>query len=234
MSNEFLLSPKSFKNAEPFATPYYRASDEWDRRIGQPVVQARNWRIAFFLSSLLTLILSIGLIYQAKRREIIPIIVGIDKERGEPVVVGRVGDDSYRPQIQELKYFLSQFVLSVRSVPMDPVLIKQNWLNAYKFLRPESSNMLNDLTNKDPDSPLKKIGQETVITKPISVVQVSNTNSYQMRWEETVYNKQGSPTDHYVMNGIFTIEIESPKTEDTLLANPLGLYITNFQWNKEL
>ena len=28
----------------PVETPYQRASQEWDRRIGAPVIQARNWR----------------------------------------------------------------------------------------------------------------------------------------------------------------------------------------------
>lgn len=182
----------------------------------------------------MSLILLVACLYQVQERKIIPIIVGIDKERGEPVVIGRAGEKSYTPQLQEMKYFLSQFISSVRSVPLDPVLIKQQWLRAYKFLRPEASNMLNDLTNKDENSPLKRIGEETVIVKPISVTQVSETNSFQARWEEMIYDKQGSLKERYVMTGIFTVDLDPPRTEENLLVNPLGLFIKNFQWNKEL
>lgn len=52
------------------------------------------------------------------------------------------------------------------------MLIKQNWLKAYKFMRAEASNQLNDKTNKDEDSPLKKIGEKTVIVQPITVVRL--------------------------------------------------------------
>ena len=232
--SDLLSPPKSYKPIEPLETPFYRAKQEWDERIGSSVVQARNWRLAFFCSAVLSVLLASGLILEAKRRQVIPIVVGVDKDRGEPVVIGRVGDDFYKPRIQEIKYFLSQFVVGVRGVPSDPVLIKQTWLKAYKFLRPSAANMLNDLTNNDPNSPLKKIGDETVTVKPISVVQVSDTNSYQARWEETIYSKQGSVKERCLMTGIFTLELDPPQTEDILQVNPLGLYITNFQWNKEL
>jgi type IV secretion system protein VirB5 len=44
-------------------TPYMRAKQEWDDRIGSARVQAFHWRAAFFASSLLCLILASGLIY---------------------------------------------------------------------------------------------------------------------------------------------------------------------------
>ncbi len=232
--NELLSPPRSYKSAQPLETPFLRAKQQWDDRIGSSVVQAKNWRMAFFLSSLMSLTLLVACLYQVRERKIIPIIVGIDKERGEPVVIGPAGENSYKPQLQEIKYFLSQFITSVRSVPTDPVLIKHQWMRAYKFLRPEASNMLNDLTNKDENSPLKRIGEQTVIIKPISVTQVSETNSFQARWEEIIYEKQGSLKERYVMTGIFTIDLDPPRTEENLLVNPLGLFIKNFQWNREL
>ena len=232
--NELLSPPKSYKPPSSLESPFLLARQEWDERIGSTVVQAKNWRLAFFMMAVISVVLLLAFLYQVQQRKVIPIIVGIDKEHGETVVIGRAGESLYRPQLQEIKYFLSQLITNVRSVPMDPVLIKQQWLKAYRFLRPEASNMLNDLTNTDKDSPLKRIGVETVLIKPISVVQVSETNSYQARWEETVYYKQGAPKERYVMTGIFTIELDAPKTEEALLTNPLGLFVTNFQWNKEL
>jgi type IV secretion system protein TrbF len=234
MTKEFLSEPTSYKPDRHPVTPFMRAQQEWDDRIGSTVVQTKNWRLAFFFSAALTLILSAGLIQQSARNKVIPVFVGVDKERGEPVFLGKAAELPYEPNLQEIKYFISHFVSLVRSVPSDPVLIKQNWLKAYAFLRHDAANILNDITNKDKDSPLKKIGDLTVIVQPVSVVQVAGSSSYQARWEETVYNRHGAPVEKYVMNGVFTIELETPTDEKSLSQNPLGLFITHFQWNREL
>lgn len=234
MSKEFLSEPLNYKPSGHPVTPYLRAQQEWDDRIGATVVQARNWRVACIGALTISLVLAGGLIFLSTQNKTVPVIVGIDKERGEPVVFGKVSEHSYQPQAQEIKYFLSQFVTLVRGVPQDPVLIKQNWLKAYAFLRHDAANVLNDVTNKDPESPLKKIGAQTVIVQPLSVVQVADGNSFQARWEESIYNQQGNPVQRYTMNGVFTIELEPPRDEKALNQNPLGLYITNFQWNREL
>ncbi len=234
MSNELLSEPISYKPSAHPATPYMRAQQEWDDRIGGAVVQSKNWRFACFGLLVLSLLLGGGLIFQGTQNKVVPVIVGLDRERGEPVVFGRASDHPYQPQLQEIKYFLTQFINLVRGVPEDPVLIKQNWLKAYAYLRHDAANVLNDLTNSDSESPLKKIGEQTVIVQPLSVVQVAGGNSFQARWEETVYNRQGNPVQHYVMNAVFTIELVPPQDEKSLNQNPLGLYIINFQWNREL
>lgn len=211
-----------------------RAKQEWDERIGATVVQAKNWRLAFFTSTLLGLALIVVVLIQLHQARVLPVLVGIDRERGEPFILGKISDASYQPQLQEIKFFLTHFITLVRSVPSDPVLIKQNWLKAYFYLRRDAANILNDITNKDPQSPLKKIGEQTVIIQPVSITQIGEGHSYQSRWEETVYNVHGAAVDHYVMTGIFTIELEIPKDEKAVIQNPLGLYIKHFQWNREL
>lgn len=233
-SREYLQDALNYKPATHTVTPYMRAQQEWDDRFGNTVVQARNWRFACILSTAGVLLLSAFVLVQANQNRVIPFIVGVDKDRGEPVIVAKAPDVAYEPGAQEIKYFLAQFITLVRSVPADAVLIKQNWLRAYLFMRQDAANLLNDMTNKDESSPLKKIGEQTVIIQPVSVVQVAGSLSYQARWEETVYGQHGALVERYVMNGIFTIETDRPRTEAVLNQNPLGMYIKSFQWNREL
>ena len=234
MTKEFLRAPYNFSNQTPVETPFLKARQEWDNRIGASVIQAKNWRLACLLALASTLISSSVVLLQLKQHKVIPVLVGIDKERGEPVVIGRAEQFGYRPQLQEIKYFLSNFITLVRGVPSDPVQIKQNWTKAYAFLKRDAANILNDLTNRDKNSPLKKIGELTALIKPVSVVQIDNGNSYQARWEESIYDGHGSLVESFTMTGVFTIEIETPPDEQTLSQNPLGFFITNFQWNREL
>ena len=40
--NPFRRPVDRYGSSAPVETPYHRASQEWDRRIGEPVIQARN------------------------------------------------------------------------------------------------------------------------------------------------------------------------------------------------
>src|SRR3990167_10319265 len=69
-------------------TPYQRAAQVWDDRIGSARVQAKNWRLAFFGSLLLSGGLAGGLIWHSARGTITPWVVEVDKlgeaRRGGP------------------------------------------------------------------------------------------------------------------------------------------------------
>ncbi len=55
---------KKWSPAGELDTPYKRASQEWDDRIGSAVVQANNWRLATFATIVFVALPSIcGMIY---------------------------------------------------------------------------------------------------------------------------------------------------------------------------
>jgi type IV secretory pathway TrbF-like protein len=234
MSSPFLASPISFKPQAPVESPFRAAHQAWDLRLGSSITQAKNWRFAFLVTAALLMVTLLTLLSISKQQKVIPVIVALDKESGEPTVVGPVDQKKYQPGPLEIKYFLSQFVRYVRSVPLDQIVIKQNWLHAYAFLRKEAAGLLNEMTQKDSNSPLNKIGKVLVTVQPISILQIPDTNSYQMRWKETSYTNQGTKLEEYTMLATFIIELEQPKDEQTLQENPLGLFIKSFQWNREL
>ena len=66
------------QTAEP-ATPYQRAAQVWDDRIGSARVQAKNWRLAFFGALALSGGLSAGLVWQSARGHIVPWVVQVDR-----------------------------------------------------------------------------------------------------------------------------------------------------------
>ncbi len=234
MGNEQLKPPVSMKPSTPAETPYLRAKEEWDSRIGQTVVQAKNWRLVAVSVSFIACILAGGVVLLATQQKLIPVVIALNKDSGEPAVLGQLAELNYKPQLQEIKYFIGEFIQKVRSVPSDPVIIKKNWMDAYVFLRRDAANKLNSITNSDQGGALKHIGKQTVIVQPISATQVGNSNSYQTRWREYRYNKNGGLMEKYNMSGVFTIEIETPENEKILSVNPLGIFITNFGWSREL
>lgn len=60
-------------------TPYQKAAQVWDERIGSARVQARNWRLMAFGSLLLSAGLGVGLVWQSARGTITPWVVQVDR-----------------------------------------------------------------------------------------------------------------------------------------------------------
>ena len=60
-------------------TPYQKAAQVWDERIGSARVQAKNWRLMAFGSLFLSAGLAFGLVWQSARGTIVPWVVQVDK-----------------------------------------------------------------------------------------------------------------------------------------------------------
>ena len=66
-------------------TPYQKAGQVWDERIGSARVQARNWRLMAFGSLTLSAGLSAALVWQTASGSIVPWVVQVD-HLAEPAV----------------------------------------------------------------------------------------------------------------------------------------------------
>lgn len=220
----------SYKPLEEPVNPYLRAREEWDNRIGTARVQAFNWRLIALMSLGLCIILTFGLIYQSSKSSVTPYVVQVDRN-GTAQAIGPAKEGTYIPREKEIKYFLSQIVLKARTIPMDPVVAKQNWVSVYAYLHSAAAYKMNEIIKRE--NPIAKIGHETLQAE-INVIVPMSKDTYQIRWKEEVYTKEGTLKDTYRMTGLFTIEFVPPRSEKELLANPLGLYIKDFSWSKEL
>src|SRR3546814_16783067 len=98
-------------------TPYQRAAQIWDDRIGSARVQARNWRLAFFGRLALSGGLAAGLVWQSARGTIVPWVVEVDK-LGEAQTVAPA-EAGYRPSDPQIAFHLARFIEHVRSIPSD-------------------------------------------------------------------------------------------------------------------
>jgi len=82
----------------------------------------------------------------------------------------------------------------------------------------------------DPFSAAKR--DTAVAVEVVSVVQRSD-GSFQVRWKETTYER-GSQTGATDWTGLFTTKVMPPKTSRAVFHNPLGVYVTNFNWTEEM
>ncbi|HUZ66480.1 MAG TPA: VirB8/TrbF family protein, partial [Beijerinckiaceae bacterium] len=66
------------KTPEP-VTPYQKAAQVWDERIGSARVQAKNWRLIAFGNLFLVGGLAFGLLWQSARGSVVPWVVQVDR-----------------------------------------------------------------------------------------------------------------------------------------------------------
>ncbi len=209
-------------------TPYQRAQQLWDDRIGSARVQARNWRYACFSALGLSCVLAGGIIWQGARGTIVPWVVQVDKF-GDAQAVARA-DSGYTPSDPQIAFHLARFVEHVRSLPADPVIVRQNWLRAYDFVTDQGALTLNDHARTN--NPFTRLGREQVAVDVTSVIRAS-PSSFRIAWAERKY-RGGSLAETSNWSAIVTVVIQTPTRPDTLRKNPLGIFIHAINWSKEL
>lgn len=209
-------------------TPYQRAGQLWDDRIGSARVQAQNWRLMAFGALGLATILSCGLIWQSLQSRVTPYIVEVDKF-GEARAVAPVAE-SYTPSDAQIGWYLARFITNVRSLSSDPIVVRQNWLQAYDFTTDRGAAVLNDFARTN--DPFAEVGEKTVTAQVTSVVRATDS-TYQVKWVEQSY-KQGEVerTSHWT--AMLTVVTQGPRTADAVRKNPLGIFINGLAWSEEL
>ena len=108
---------------------------------------------------------------------------------------------------------------------------KKQMRDAYAFLTKDGARVLENMMAQDKRQP----GKETVQVAVQSVLPMEGGKSYQVRWTETHLGgstTSKSTTESYT--GVFTVETIKSDDKAQLQANPLGLYISDFRWERDL
>lgn len=209
-------------------TPYQKAAQVWDERIGSARVQAKNWRLMAFGCLFLAGGLAVGLVVQSARGTIQPWVVEIDRH-GQPQTVGPAIAD-YEPADPQIAFHLARFIEQVRAIAVDPVIVRQNWLRAYEFTTDRGAMALNAYARSD--DPFAKVGRVQISIEVSSVIRAS-PDSFRIAWTERQF-EDGSLARTERWTAILTIVIEPPRTADRLRENPLGIYVHAINWSREL
>lgn len=215
------------KSPEP-ETPYQRAAQVWDERIGSARVQAKNWRLMAFGSLALSAGLSVALVWQSLSGSVVPWVVQVDK-LGQAQAVAPASAD-YRPTDPQIAFHLARFIEEVRSIPADAIIVRQNWLRAYDFTTQAGALALNDYARAN--DPFTKVGKTQIAVDVSSVIRAS-PDSFRVAWVQRTY-QDGSLASTERWTAILTVVVQVPRDAEKLRANPLGIYVTAINWSKEL
>jgi type IV secretion system protein VirB5 len=191
----------------------YRADE-----IGEVVGQRNWWRLATFAAMAWGALTTLGLIYVGVQPKHVPVLVHWDRSSGEfarLVSPARAGEAPV-----SLRRMLREFVTTLRGVPTDGRVLRDQWTLAAKRVTKEGAARLvaaeaafKPLTRTDPIS--IEIGSMLPITN----------QTWQVRWDELTYDGQsGAFKGRQRMIGSFTYQVRPPRTLDDIDANPGGIW----------
>lgn len=213
-------------------SPYQKARQEWDRRMGATTVQAANWRLATFGLILLQLLDYVAFLYLAAQPKAIPHIVEVDK-LGQAAYLGpleRAALRDFKPSTASLHYHLHRFITDTREISSDAAVLKRNWIDAYKLVTPSGANQLNAYVHDS--NPFEQLQAQVRISLQVNVIVQITQDTWQVDWTETSWDDHGNTTSTSPWRGTFHVLLRVPENADQLALNPLGLYIDELHWER--
>ncbi|NBC21806.1 MAG: conjugal transfer protein TrbF [Alphaproteobacteria bacterium] len=209
-------------------TPYQKAGQVWDERMGSARVQAKNWRLMALGCLGLCCLTSGALVWRSMQSTVTPYVVEID-ETGAARAVGPA-TESYVASDAQIAHHLANFVGHVRGLSTDPVVVRENWLRAYDFVTSQAATTLSEYASAN--DPFADVGRKSRTVDVVSVVRVSE-GSFQARWVEKTF-ENGALMKTGRFTGLFSVITQTPTDAETLRANPLGLYVHSLNWGQDL
>lgn len=211
--------------------PYLAARQEWNERYGSAIHAARSWKIVGVTGMLMAVIGFGYALYLSTQVKLVPYIVEVDR-LGTAVQAGFPQQIEYAdPRV--VRATLGTFVASFRSVTPDTVVQKQYIDRTYALLRtsdPATEKINNWFRG---NSPFDRARTMTVSIEATSIVPLSNL-TYQVDWTEYERDRQGKELATRRFRGIATVTLTPPQDESVIRLNPIGLYLTDFDWTAQL
>jgi type IV secretion system protein TrbF len=217
------------------ANLYVQSHREWDERYADLVVGKRNWQITAGGLLVATLILSTGIVWRSTRSRYVPYVVEVDK-LGHALTVPRALSPRSVPALIDCieRYEIATFIRNARSVSSDVQVEQQALDSLLAHARGAASRFLGEYYRADDfaRNPFKLSAKQTVSVQIDSILKLSE-QSYQVHWSETRRDLNGAVmgmATHW--EAVLQVESVPPDSDDAIVLNPLGLYVTQITWTQ--
>ena len=224
--------PEKFSDTGKTLSPAEQARKVIDDRIGSVVVQNYNWRRIAVGLLISNVALAGGLTYQASQSHIVPYVVTVDKSTGEVEKAGAFVSQDYTPQEVEVRYFIGQFIQNARNIQLDPVQQEKMQGKAFAYLTQAAAQKYSAIQRNEGFK--EKYAMYTIQTKITGIKKIPDTDSYHATWTEEEFNIASGKQDVKKYECVFAVTTIPPKDDQTLMVNPLGLYISDLNFSAEI
>ena len=206
--------------------PYLDGRYAFERLFGDLARGKHSWQAATFLSLLLNVVLTVGYLHLASQQKVIPYIVELDA-LGEMRASGKLSVQEV-PE-RAITAVLRRFVHNLRTVPTDARLLNIRLQDARAYAYGRAAKTL--ITDLDRDrEKLERMlnrGHTRYVEEISSVLKVPGQGVlYRVSWRELV--TMGHEEHASAYEGHFQVRVEPPEDEESVISNPLGIYIMDY------
>ena len=214
-----------------FQGAYRTGRQEWLERYGDYIVQARTWRRIAVLALITTALSVAAVIQMASQSQVVPYVVKLDRV-GAVAAVDRA-DRMERPDNALITAQLSRWITAVRTVYVDAAAQRALINEGYAMInrRGDAYGVLNE--HMRGHDPFERAKGETASVEVQSVLPIAG-DTWRVEWREDTRSRDGTPISTIQYQATVTISFSQPRDEATLRVNPLGLYISAFNWARRL
>ncbi len=214
--------------------PYLRGRRLWDERWGDAIAREHSWKLAAFSAFFVAGLSVVGNIYQSSQSQIVPFVVEVDKLGEQMAVMPASVAGPVDPRVVRAQ--LARWIFDARTLFADIGADRQMNFELYSMLAkgsPAQAKMTDYFQAQDP---LIRAQTELVSITINSVLpRAGSDKMWRLEWTEHITNRAGQPqgpAKHWQAD--VTIEINPPKDLKTIMVNPLGIYVTAFNWTERL
>lgn len=236
MHMQFSFGKKKGDAKEKEENPWLAARREWNAHEGGVIASRRMWQIVGICCLLIALTAVGGIIHIGQQSKFIPYVIQVDK-LGQALAIGRA-DQAAPVDRRVLQATVASFISDVRLVTPDVAVQRKAVFNIYAFLRANDPAIqkIGEFYAEKATNPFHRAADETAFVEITSVLQQS-PETWQVDWMEEVRDRQGGLKGKQRMRALLTIYITPPTaqtSEEEIRRNPLGIYIRDFNWSKQL
>lgn len=218
--------------------PYLAARRTWNDQSAANVANRQMWQLLGILALMIALAGVGGMIYIGSQSKFVPYVVEVDK-LGQAVAVApaqRAG--AADPRVVHAT--VASFISDIRMVSPDIALQRKAVFRAYSMLSsndPATAKANEWLNGSEDSSPFKRAEKETVSIEIASVIP-QTPETWQVDWVETTRDRQGvvkgQPVRMRALVTVYIVATTPQTTEEQVRNNPLGIYVRDFSWSKQV
>lgn len=201
--------------------PFFSSTNKYSDIYAGLAANAMTWRIVSIILGVMLMFSFIAFISVAKNTKIVPYVVQVD-QHGFAIPIKAIdhSDIDNRIIISQIGQFINNMRIRVLNRDAQFQFAKLS----YRCVGQNSKayKKLTDFYRSDVPTAAK----QAVEVQVQSIIPISG-NIYNAEWRESFAAEGKSVTKYY--KGIFQIEISPPQQMDNLIANPLGIFIEDFQ-----
>jgi type IV secretion system protein VirB5 len=206
------------------------ARREWNDRYLDLARERRLWQMIAAAELLVLIILASGFVWLSLQHKTVPYVVEVDS-LGAALAVKPADNGGHPTDDRIVRYQLAAFVRGARQVMVDRIAMKKGLEQVYAYTRGPARTYLDEHYRSN--NPFEIAKTYLVVPSVTSLLRLSPA-SWQVRWTEEQRGLDGAVLGKSQWEGILTIAFAPPASEETIHVNPLGLYVTDIRWTKQL